>query len=203
MILLPLGSEKWIIEVNAESNHPKNLSELIIHIDTTAHVIESSKIIKKIMAQNHPDVENYQIITPLELLFQSKKTSELFNLLLFGIAAISLLVGGIGIMNIMLATVSERKREIGIRRAVGARQKHILLQFLTEAALLTFFGSIIGIVVGLIVIFIMKHMAPWELIITAEAVLLPLAIASLTGIFFGSYPAYKAAKLDPIQALTG
>jgi putative ABC transport system permease protein len=160
-------------------------------------------MIKKIMEINHKNISDYQIVTPLELLHQSKKTNELFSLLLFGIASVSLLVGGIGIMNIMLATVSERRREIGIRRAVGAKQKHILLQFLTEASLLTFTGGIIGIVAGLITVVILRQIAPWELAITAKAIILPLIIASLTGIFFGSYPAYQAARLDPIQALKG
>jgi putative ABC transport system permease protein len=203
IIILPLGSEKWLIAVNRPEADRNMLSEVIIQIDATAHVIESSRMIKKIMEINHKNISDYQIVTPLELLHQSKKTNELFSLLLFGIASVSLLVGGIGIMNIMLATVSERRREIGIRRAVGAKQKHILLQFLTEASLLTFTGGIIGIVAGLITVVILRQIAPWELAITAKAIILPLIIASLTGIFFGSYPAYQAARLDPIQALKG
>ncbi len=203
LIIIPLKSEKWIMPENSIDNGVNNLSELIIQIDATSHVIESSGIIHRIMAMNHGDINDYQIVTPLELLHQSKKTNELFSLLLFGIASVSLLVGGIGIMNIMLATVSERRREIGIRRAVGAKQQHILFQFLAEASLLTFTGGIIGILSGLITVFILKQVAPWELIITVKAILLPLIISSLTGIFFGSYPAYKAARLDPIQALMG
>lgn len=203
IIILPLGSEKWLIPNNLSVPVENNLSEVIIQIDTASHVIQSSKTIKKIMEINHSDINDYQIVTPLELLHQSRKTNELFNLLLFGIASVSLLVGGIGIMNIMLATVSERRREIGIRRAVGAKQKHILFQFLTEASLLTFTGGVIGIIAGLITVFILKQIAPWELVITAKAIILPLIIASLTGVFFGSYPAYQAARLDPIQALRG
>jgi len=203
IIILPLGSEKWLIDNKHPEAVANRLSEVIIQIDTTSHVIEAAGTIKKIMSMNHRDINNYQIVTPLELLQQSKKTNELFNLLLFGIASVSLLVGGIGIMNIMLATVSERRREIGIRRAVGAKQKHILLQFLTEASLLTVAGGIIGIVAGLITVFILKQVAPWELLITSKAIILPLIISSLTGIFFGSYPAYQAARMDPIQALMG
>lgn len=203
IIILPLGSEKWLIPNNRPDTNLNELSEVIIQIDATAHVIESSRTIKKIMEMNHRDISDYQVVTPLELLHQSEKTNELFSLLLFGIASVSLLVGGIGIMNIMLATVSERRREIGIRRAVGAKQKHIMLQFLTEASLLTFSGGIIGIAAGLITVFILRQVSPWELVITAKAIILPLIIASLTGIFFGSYPAYQAARLDPIQALKG
>jgi putative ABC transport system permease protein len=125
IIILPLGSEKWLLPNNLSATVENNLSEVVIQIDTTSHVIQSSKTIKKIMAINHSNINDYQIVAPLELLHQSRKTNELFNLLLFGIASVSLLVGGIGIMNIMLATVSERRREIGIRRAVGAKQKHI------------------------------------------------------------------------------
>ncbi len=203
MILLPEGSETWLLPSTGSESAGNTLSELIIGIDTVSHVPEASGIIKKIMAMNHKNIADYQVVTPLELLQQSKKTNELFNLLLFGIASVSLLVGGIGIMNIMLATVSERRREIGIRRAVGAKQKHILVQFLTEASLLTFTGGIIGIGAGLIAVFVLKLASPWELVITAQAIILPLIISSLTGIFFGSFPAWKAAQLDPIQALRG
>ena len=203
IILVPINGEKWIApDLPREESHDR-FSELILQVDQTEHVMAASKTIREIMAANHRDLEDYQIVTPLELLNQSRKTGELFNLLLAAVASVSLLVGGIGIMNIMLASVSERKREIGIRRAVGAKQKHILVQFLTEACLLTFSGGVIGIVAGLMAVCIMKYAAPWELAITPKAILLPLAISSLTGIFSGSYPAYKAARLDPIQALMG
>lgn len=203
IILIPVNGEKWITpDLPREESHD-HFSELILQADQTQHVMAASKTIREIMAANHRGLEDYQIVTPLELLNQSRKTGELFNLLLAAVASVSILVGGIGIMNIMLASVSERRREIGIRRAVGAKQKHILMQFLTEASLLTFSGGVIGIVAGLITVCIMKYAAPWELAITPKAILLPLAISSLTGIFFGSYPAYKAARLDPIQALMG
>ncbi|RJP84591.1 MAG: FtsX-like permease family protein [Desulfobacteraceae bacterium] len=203
IILIPINGEQWVTPDFSAEDSTGDFSELIVQVDQTEHVMASSKIIREIMAVNHQGVDDYQIVTPLELLNQSQKTNELFSLLLAAIASVSLLVGGIGIMNIMLASVSERKREIGIRRAVGAKQKHILMQFLAEASLLTVSGGAIGIIGGLITVYIMKYTAPWELVITVKAILLPLVISSLTGIFFGSYPAYKAARLDPTHALMG
>jgi len=203
IILIPENGKEWLTPDLPPEESRDYFSELIVQVDETTHVMAASRIIREIMAATHQGIKDYQIVTPLELLNQSRKTNELFNLLLAAVASVSLLVGGIGIMNIMLATVSERRREIGIRRAVGAKQRHILMQFLTEASLLTFSGGVIGIVTGLFTVFIMKTAGPWEMAITLKAILLPLFISSLTGIFFGSYPAFKAARLDPIQALTG
>jgi putative ABC transport system permease protein len=203
IILIPENGKEWLTPDTPPEESREYFSELILQVDQTRHVMTASKIIREIMAANHHGIKDYQIVTPFELLNQSRKTGELFNLLLAAVASVSLLVGGIGIMNIMLASVSERKREIGIRRAVGAKQRHILVQFLTEASLLTFSGGVIGIIFGLFTVFVMKTAGPWEMAITPKAILLPLVIACLTGIFFGSYPAYKAARLDPIQALTG
>jgi putative ABC transport system permease protein len=203
IILIPENGKEWLTPHLPQEESREYFSELILQVDQTRHVMATSKIIREIMAANHQGIKDYQIVTPFELLNQSRKTGELFNLLLAAVASVSLLVGGIGIMNIMLASVSERKREIGIRRAVGAKQRHILVQFLTEASLLTFSGGVIGIILGLFTVFVMKTAGPWEMAITPKAILLPLVISSLTGVFFGSYPAYKAARLDPIQALTG
>ena len=203
MVLLPLGVEIWL---KREGTRPEEvgeqyLTELILQVDVPGHVLDSSLVIKRIMGKIHPDIQDYQIVAPLELLNQTRKTKKMFSLFLITIASISLLVGGIGIMNIMLATVSERKREIGIRRAVGAKKKHILIQFLAEASILTLSGGVLGICLGVISMFFLSFFIPWESSITIEAIVIPLIISSITGIFSGLYPAYTAANIDPILAL--
>ncbi len=203
MILLPLGLGPWLEKNNHYNNEDEvqYLTEIIIQVDKPKHVLKASRVVKRIMENIHPEVQSYQIKTPLELLKQTRKTKRLLGLFLVTIAAISLLVGGIGIMNIMLATVSERKKEIGIRRAVGAKKKHILIQFLTESSILTFLGGTIGIFLGGIVIIVISFFIPGNASITIVAIIIPLIISSLTGLFFGLYPAYIAAGMDPIQAL--
>jgi putative ABC transport system permease protein len=141
------------------------------------------------------------IIIPRELLHQANRTQQTFNLVLGSIAAISLLVGGIGIMNIMLATVSERTREIGIRRAVGANRRHILYQFLLEAVVLTLIGAMLGIAAGYTFSVLISSMAGWRTIVTPWSMCLSIIMAGIVGISSGIYPAILAAKMDPIQAL--
>jgi putative ABC transport system permease protein len=144
---------------------------------------------------------DYQLIVPLELLQQAKRTQRIFSIVLGSIAAISLLVGGIGIMNIMLATVSERTREIGIRRALGARRKDIIFQFLSETLLLTLAGGILGIFLGCIIPFFVTHFGNMPTVITGTSLLLSFGISGAVGIAFGLYPAYRAAYMDPIESL--
>ena len=145
--------------------------------------------------------KDYEIIVPLQLLRQAEQTKRIFNIVLGSIAAISLLVGGIGIMNIMLATVTERTREIGVRRALGARKKDIITQFLVETVVLSLGGGIIGVAVGVIVPLIVSHFADMKTIITFWSLALAFGISGLTGIVFGLYPASRAANLSPIEAL--
>jgi putative ABC transport system permease protein len=147
------------------------------------------------------DEADFQTSTSQDLLDALNDVTTLLTSLLTGIAAISLLVGGIGIMNIMLVSVSERTKEIGLRKAVGAKTRHVLWQFLSESVVLTLIGGVIGIFLGRIMSNIIGELLDIEVSITTNAVLLAVCVASLTGIIFGIYPAYKAAKLDPIDAL--
>jgi putative ABC transport system permease protein len=149
----------------------------------------------------HHGVRDFQMIVPQELLKQSENTRRMFNIVLGAIAGISLLVGGIGIMNIMLATVSERTREIGIRRAVGATRTHIVGQFLAESVILTGVGGIAGIAAGFAAVRLITAIAGWQTVLTFTAVCLPLLMSLLVGIFFGLYPACRAAFMNPIVAL--
>ena len=156
--------------------------------------------VKTLLAKFHGQ-NDYEIIVPLQLLRQAEQTKRIFNIVLGSIAAISLLVGGIGIMNIMLATVTERTREIGVRRALGAKRRDITLQFLVETVVLSFGGGIVGVALGVIVPVLVAHLTTMRTIVTLWSVLLAFGISGAVGIIFGLYPAKAAAKLDPIEAL--
>jgi putative ABC transport system permease protein len=136
-----------------------------------------------------------------EIAQASSEQSKLMRNLLVGIAIVSLFVGGIGIMNIMLVSVTERTREIGIRMAIGARGRHVLLQFLFEAIVLSVFGGLIGVLLGIGVATLFQRVVQWPIVVSPDSILLSFAVAATIGIFFGFYPARKAAKLDPIDAL--
>jgi putative ABC transport system permease protein len=152
------------------------------------------------MRANHKK-EDWRIIVPVELLKQAERTKRIFSIVLGSIAAISLLVGGIGIMNIMLASVTERTREIGIRRALGARQVDIVVQFLIETVLLAGVGGVLGVLLGLGIPIAIQHFAGVTTIIKMWSPALAFSISVLTGIAFGIYPAQRAAKMNPVEAL--
>jgi len=149
----------------------------------------------------HKGRKDYRIVVPLELLREAARTKRIFSIVLGSIAAISLLVGGIGIMNIMLATVSERTREIGIRRALGARKRDIVVQFLSETLLLTLTGGFLGIVLGSVIPFLVERFSRMPTVITGGSLLLSFGISAAVGIVFGLYPACRAANMDPIESL--
>jgi putative ABC transport system permease protein len=156
--------------------------------------------VRATLQQAHKTVD-YELTVPLELLKQAEQTKRIFNIVLGSIAAISLLVGGIGIMNIMLASVTERTREIGIRRALGATRTDIVIQFLVEALLLSLIGGLIGVGLGIAVPKVVTHLAGLVTIIQVDAIILAFSISLGTGIIFGLYPAIRAAALSPIEAL--
>ena len=147
------------------------------------------------------DQNDFETVVPLQLLRQAERTKQIFNIVLGSIAAISLLVGGIGIMNIMLATVTERTREIGIRRALGAKRRDITRQFLVETVVLSVGGGLIGVVVGVATPILVSQLTDMKTIITVWSVVLAFCISGGVGIVFGLYPARSAARLDPIEAL--
>jgi putative ABC transport system permease protein len=176
------------------------LQEIIVKVGRLDNVLPISKFVDATLKRFHKK-SDYQIVVPLELLQQAKRTQQIFSIVLGSIAAISLLVGGIGIMNIMLATVSERTREIGIRRALGARKRDIIMQFLSETLLLTFLGGILGIVLGSAIPSIVSYFGNMPTVITLTSLILAFGISAGVGITFGLYPAYRAANMDPIESL--
>jgi macrolide transport system ATP-binding/permease protein len=177
------------------------VQEISIRVDTPQHVDDVARIVRSVLTRVHHGAEDYEVIVPRELLKQSQQAQQVFNLVMGSIAGISLLVGGIGIMNIMLATVTERTKEIGIRRAIGASRQMILVQFLIETLLLTIVGGCLGILLGVGGAFLISRLAEWRTVISAQTVLLAVSISTLIGIVFGLYPASQGARMDPIAAL--
>ena len=147
------------------------------------------------------DLDDFFIRTQLDAATAAEATSKVMTLLLASIAAVSLLVGGIGIMNIMLVTVTERTREIGIRRAIGAKRRDILMQFLAESAFLSFAGGLLGVAIGVVTAQLISSLARWPTLIQPAAIILAFGFASAIGLFFGFYPAQRASMLDPVEAL--
>jgi putative ABC transport system permease protein len=176
------------------------LQEIIVKVSTMEDVMPTRDILESLLARFHKK-SDYQVVVPLELLRQARRTKLIFSIVLGSIATISLLVGGIGIMNIMLATVSERTREIGIRRALGARKRDIIIQFLSETLLLTLAGGILGIILGLCIPFFVTYFGRMPTVITGSSLALAFGISAAVGLTFGLYPAYRAANMDPIESL--
>jgi putative ABC transport system permease protein len=164
-------------------------------------IADTVKLIRKILIRRHNKMEDFEIMIPEELLKQHQRTQNIFNMVMLCIASISLLVGGIGIMNIMLASVLERTKEIGLRRAVGATRRDISLQFLLEAVILTFFGGLFGVGAGLVAAELIAMFAGYNTIVTLTSILVSFLVSTATGIIFGYYPARKASNLHPIEAL--
>lgn len=203
MLFIPLGTQAAFEELKESRNYLgiSHLSEIIVQLTKSTQTLPAAQVITRILNKTHNEVEDYTIVAPYQLVQQLKKTQRTFNIVLGSISGIALLVGGIGIMNIMLATVSERKREIGVRRAVGAKQLDILLQFLTEAILLTSVGGIAGILVGFITVLGISHFTGWVVTIHWLTVVLSLAMSLVVGVLSGVYPALLATRIDPMSAL--
>ncbi len=176
------------------------LTEITVKVPTIERVLPMKDVLEAILSRFHKK-QDYQIIVPLELLRQAIRTKRMYSLVLGSIAAISLLVGGIGIMNIMLATVSERTREIGIRRALGAKKNDIITQFLSETLLLTLTGGLLGMALGAAIPALVTWLGGMPTVLTLYSMLLSFGISAGIGVTFGLYPAVKAANMDPIESL--
>jgi len=176
------------------------LHQINVKVAETEQVIGTSKAIEALLKRFH-DEKDYELLVPLELLRQAERTRFIYGVVLGSIAAISLLVGGIGIMNIMLASITERTREIGIRRALGAKRRDIIMQFLVETVVLSVSGGVIGIVLGVVIPFAVTYAADMPTVITGMTICIAFGISVAVGIVFGMYPAWQAANMDPIEAL--
>ncbi len=177
------------------------LDQLTIQIKESGVLMQSATVIRRILDRRHYNNPDFDIVIPFELLKQEERERRIYNIVLGSIAAISLLVGGIGIMNIMLATVLERTREIGIRRALGARKREIERQFLIEAVGLSLVGGILGIILGVTMALSINSIAEFKTAITPFSVIVAFGVSGAVGIVFGTFPARRAARIHPIEAL--
>jgi putative ABC transport system permease protein len=177
------------------------LDEIVVQLEEGASPQDSAAVIRNLLQRIHGGIDDYELVVPQALLEQRRKTQRLFNIVMGCIAGISLLVGGIGIMNIMLATVLERTREIGVRRAVGARRVDIRTQFIIESFSISVVGGVVGVVMGVVIARVVAAWADWPTVVTAGSILLSTGVSVAVGLASGFYPAMRAAELDPIEAL--
>jgi len=194
------GDLSTIFAAGSRIRESVELHQIIVEAESTDSVENAAAGVEHMLKRFH-DREDYRMSIPLALLQEAEATKRTFSIVLGSIAGISLLVGGIGIMNIMLASVTERTREIGIRRAIGAKRKQIIRQFLMETVVLSSLGGFVGMMLGLLIPMLITHFAGMPTIVTPISLLLSLGISMGIGIVFGLYPAARAAALDPIVAL--
>lgn len=195
------GEVQVIARAGSREYQKTELSEITLTVEDETLVSQTADMAKKVLSVSHPKGDDFEIKVPLELLRQAEKEKRIWNIVLGSIAGISLLVGGIGIMNIMLATVTERTREIGIRRALGAKRKDITAQFLVETVVLSATGGLLGILVGVAIPIAVSFFSDIRTHVSVPSVVMAFTIAVTIGIVFGVYPARRAAMLDPIEAL--
>ncbi|MGA3235367.1 MAG: ABC transporter permease [Bryobacteraceae bacterium] len=178
-----------------------DLDGIELRLKSDADSIEVAKVVTAVLNSTHHNIQDFSVTIPAALLAQQKRTQTIFTYVMVAIAAISLLVGGIGIMNIVLATVLERTREIGIRRSIGARRFDIVRQFLTESVLISVGGGLLGIGFGFFLAWLIAQTAEWKTIVTTASVIVAFGVSVAVGVVFGIYPAVKASQINPIDAL--
>ncbi len=200
LVIAPLNTVMRRFEDN-NSYLKDEIDGIYIKVKSDSDSVDTANVVGAILAATHKDAGDFTITVPAGLLEQRRRTQAIFSIVMICIAGISLLVGGIGIMNIMLATVLERTREIGIRRAIGARQADIIRQFLTEAVLISILGGLIGIAFGFSLSRIIAAAAGWSTVVTTSSIAVAFGVSVGIGLVFGIYPAVQAAKLDPIEAI--
>ncbi len=177
------------------------LDKIIVQVKETDQLASTANIIKRLLLRRHSDIYDFEVTVPELLLKQQQKTNEIFNIVLGAIAGISLIVGGIGIMNIMLASVWERIREIGTRQAIGASRKDIIVQFLAESTLISVFGGVIGVFLGIFLAHLIQMTADIKTIVSFFSVVVAFCVSATVGIVFGYLPAKRAASQDPVESL--
>ena len=206
----PIDFESGGMYIMGNNNGPKKriprgnyhqIDKLTVQVSSSEKLNSTANLLSRMLKRRHNDVLDFEISTPIQLLKQQQKTKQIFNIVLSIIAGISLLIGGIGIMNIMLASVLERTKEIGIIRAIGATQQDVILQFLSESVLISIGGGIIGIFLGIISSYIIEIATGIETILSISSITLSFFVATAIGLIFGIAPAKSAANKRPIEAI--
>jgi putative ABC transport system permease protein len=197
-IYIPLATARKKFEFKRLESE---LDEIVVSIRNTEALKQTALLASEVISSTHGNADDFSLMVPRELLEQNQRTQRIFNIVMSCIAGISLLVGGIGIMNIMLASILERTREIGVRRAVGARRRDIWQQFLVESLSISFFGGVTGILFGVAVSRVVALYAEWSTVVTPQSVALSFGVSAAVGLLFGIYPAVRASRLDPVEAL--
>ncbi|HVC48120.1 MAG TPA: ABC transporter permease [Terracidiphilus sp.] len=200
IMYVPLQAAMLRLE-DSYSDLRDEIDGIYLNLKPDVDITASAQVVRAVLNSTHHGANDYSIIVPAELLAQQRRTERLFNFVMVAIASISLLVGGIGIMNIMLASILERTREIGLRRAVGARQSDIVRQFVVEATMISFAGGTIGVLFGFAISRLIAWLAGWSTIVTFSSIALAFLVSISVGLIFGIYPATKAARLDPVEAI--
>jgi putative ABC transport system permease protein len=200
LIYVPLWAAILRLE-NASSGFRDEIDGLYLQLESAGASVTSARTVRGLLNETHRGEGDFSVVVPAELLAEQRRTQRIFQMVMVAIASISLLVGGIGIMNIMLASVLERTREIGVRRAVGATQAEVVRQFLIESTLISGAGGLVGVIVGVALSRVVAYLAGWTTVITPASVVLAFTVSMAVGLVFGVYPARKAARLDPVKAL--
>jgi putative ABC transport system permease protein len=188
-------------KTTADDKNPNQLDKIILQVKETEQLGSTANIVKRILLRRHSGLYDFEVTIPELLLKQQQRTKKIFNIVLGAIAGISLIVGGIGIMNIMLASVMERIREIGTRQAIGASRKDIVAQFLAESTLISISGGIIGIILGVALSKIITAVFDIKTIVSFFSIFIAFGVSALVGIMFGYMPAKRAADKDPVESL--
>jgi putative ABC transport system permease protein len=186
-------------ESSGEGIH--QLDKIVVQVSDSKYLDVTTKALHSMLKRRHQKVDDFQVSVPELLLKQEQKTRDIFNIVLGVIAGISLVVGGIGIMNIMLASVMERTKEIGIRRATGATQRDVIFQFLSEATIISLTGGVIGIVLGIVFAVLITRMTGILTIVTPLSIIVSFGVSAFIGILFGYMPAKRASDQDPVESL--
>jgi len=200
IIYVPLYSSVFRLE-DGQSAQKDEIDGIYLQMNPGADITGAAAMIRGILDVAHRGAGDFTIVSPAELLAEQRRTQRIFEMVMVAIASISLLVGGIGIMNIMLASVLERTREIGVRRAIGARQKDVVRQFLIETTIISLTGGVAGILLGVGLSQLIGILAGWSTIVTTSSIVLAFGVSVAIGIVFGLYPAVRASRLDPVKAL--
>jgi len=188
-------------KTTTDDKNPNQLDKIILQVKETEQLSATANLVKRILLRRHSGLYDFEVTIPELLLKQQQRTKKVFNIVLGAIAGISLIVGGIGIMNIMLASVMERIREIGTRQAIGASRKDIVAQFLAESTLISISGGIVGIILGVVLSKIITVVFDIKTIISFFSIFIAFGVSAMVGILFGYMPAKRAADKDPVESL--